>query len=94
MNFSKKELKELSLRAIEVERVLEENKSYYKELDAIIEKLVAGEISHIQEGDQLITVVDNFASKNTNFRVARFARFSLKIDKISEKTKVSVKKQA
>lgn len=79
---TKKQLDALMNRAVEVQEMLEANKKLYRELDEIVEKLVELEIFTIESEDNRLTLIDNFLEKNTQFRVARFPRYSLQIDKI------------
>lgn len=79
---NKKELKALMNRAVEVQEMLEANKKLYRELDEIVEKFVEAQVFAVESDDNRLTLIDNFLEKNTQFRVARFPRYSLQIDKI------------
>lgn len=77
---NKKNLTKLIERAIEIQAILEDVKSLYRELDDITLALIENDIFHASHKGYEISVVDNFAIKNTVFRIARVKRYDLKVD--------------
>jgi hypothetical protein len=81
----------LVTRLIEIEGILEGCKPLYDEKDAIslqLNALVgAGPDKALFAGDKVVTVVDNFSEKNTQFRPAAFKRIEAKVEGIETYTK-------
>ncbi len=76
----KKRIEQLLNRAAELSSQLQQVKSLYKELDEITNQMLEMEVLQASTDDYTMTMVDNFAEKNTAFRVARLNRFELKIE--------------
>lgn len=72
---SNREIERLVERAMEISEHLSDVKLLYNELDRITIAL-----SRVPDklGDYGVTVIDNFADKNTQFKIAAISRFSLK----------------
>jgi hypothetical protein len=77
-----KRIEKLAARAVEIEIATTALKQLYRELDDITMELIEMGISSALVGGYQITIADNFAEKNTAFRIARIKRFDLKVDKI------------
>lgn len=74
VKMTKKDLQELSQRALKLMTKLEANKALYQELDEITVTIAkVGET-----GTPELILVDNFAEKNVAFRPAAVRRFELK----------------
>lgn len=78
---TKKRVKVLLSRAAEISLELEAVKALYRELDDITTELVEMEVFHAYSDGLQMSVIDNFADKNTGFRVARFKRYDIKIER-------------
>lgn len=74
-----KQTKEILARVIEIQRELDIRKALYDELDMLTEQLVAEGFQAGGIDGSIITMVDNFADKNTVFRPAGVKRFELKV---------------
>ncbi len=75
----KQATRKLIERALKIQQKLEENKPLYKELDEIVLNLASQGFSHDTLENLEIELVDNFADKNTCFKVAGVKRFDLKV---------------
>ena len=71
----------LVARAAEISLILEDTRPLYRELDDITLKLIELEVFHAYADGLQMTLVDNFAEKNTGFRVARFKRYDIKVER-------------
>lgn len=93
-----KAVSDLINRAAEIEDFLLQVKPLYRERDDIIAALVEMGVFQAQHNGFLMNIVDNFLEKNTQFRIARFARFEMKIEHrhepVVEKTKSKTSKTA
>lgn len=69
----------LVARAVQIKDALEANKPLYDELDEITVQLAALQFSQAPVGAKVVTLVDNFAAKNTVFRPCGVKRFELKV---------------
>lgn len=76
MKFKTRQLIE---RALKIQQKLEENKPLYQELDEIVLKLANDGFTHDTIDNVEVELVDNFATKNTCFKVAGVKRYDLKI---------------
>lgn len=75
----KQATRKLIERALKIQQQLEENKPLYKEFDQIVMKLASEGFTHDTLDNLEIEVVDNFADKNTSYKVAAVKRFDLKV---------------
>ncbi len=76
--------KKMIERVVEITAQLAEVKPLYKELDELTITLKDTKKDSFQTKDYSLVLVDNFAGKNTNYRVAAVKRFELKIEKRSK----------
>lgn len=69
---------------VEVAKKLEASKALYEEMDKLtaeFQKVTGTGIDNtIFVGEKAVTLVDNFASNNTQFRPAAFRRFEVKVE--------------
>jgi hypothetical protein len=75
-----KEIETLLEEALELEAILEGVKETYRKRDEVTAKLIELGFDQAFANGYLFTIVDNFAKQNTTFRVARFARYELKLE--------------
>jgi hypothetical protein len=75
----KQATKKLIERALKIQQSLEQNKPLYQELDEIVLKLANEGFTSDKFENVEVEIVDNFASKNTCFKVAGVKRFELKV---------------
>ncbi len=73
-------LEQLLDKAIETQLQIDSVKDLYKEMDAIIDKLISSGFETLSYKGRVISLIDNFKNKNTCFRVAGIKRFELKIE--------------
>lgn len=78
------QIRALAVRLTQIEDILEGCKPLYEEKDTITLQLNAlvgtGPDKSIFVGDKVITVIDNFADKNTVFRPAAVKRIEAKVE--------------
>jgi hypothetical protein len=75
-------IKELTDRGLELIRHIAAVKDLYKELDEITEALVGtGETEFESTEGIILTLVDNFADKNKQWKSVPFKRFTLELTK-------------
>lgn len=78
----KSELKEKIEEALEISEVLAMIKPLYARFDALtLDFIAAGITNQIIDGYK-INIIDNYADRNTTFKVASFKHFDLKIEKM------------
>src|SRR5271167_4313980 len=90
---NERKAKELVQRAAEILDSLAIVKPLYRELDDITLALIGMDIFSIVYGDIQLTVVDNFSEKNTCFRVGRFKRFDVEIERKKDIFRISEPKE-
>lgn len=75
----KTETKQILKRVIDLQRELDVRKALYDELDMLTEQLQADGFQHAELDGLVIDLVDNFADRNTVFRVAGVKHYEIKI---------------
>ncbi len=78
----KSELKQKIEEALEISEVLALVKPLYARFDAITLDFIAAGISNQVVDGYKINIIDNYADRNTTFKVASFKHYDLKIEKM------------
>lgn len=76
---SKAEVKRIVQKILKIQAKLDQVKPLYQELDDLTVRLADANVKEVKEGDVVIHIVDNFATKNTAFKATGVKRFEAKI---------------